>query len=120
MNVFLSQPMRDKSETYILALREMAAEKLREMFPVEQIVILPSYRPELAGKPRLAALAKSIEMMSEADLVVFLPGSKEAQGCRVELYVCREYGIRYAFYDMVKDEIKEGTAFGNLFGKEKD
>lgn len=114
MNVFLSQPMRGKSESYILALREMAAEALRAKYPVENIMILPSYRPEWAGLPRLEALGKSLAMLGEADLVLFLPGSKEAQGCKVELYVCREYGIRYAFYDMVKNEIREGTAFGNV------
>lgn len=117
MKVFLSQPMRGKSETYILALREMAAEALRKKYPVEDVTILPSYRPEWASLPRLEALGQSLALMKEADLVVFLPGSKEAQGCKVELYVCREYGIRYAFYDMVKDTITEGTVFGN---KSKD
>ncbi|MDR3348822.1 MAG: hypothetical protein LBO03_04345 [Acidaminococcales bacterium] len=38
-------------------------------------------------------LAKSIELLAQAEVAIFMPGWEGARGCRIERAVCRDYGI---------------------------
>ena len=111
MKVYFSQPMRGKSETYILALQEMAADALRRHFEEagELVEIIDSYRPEYKDASPLWAIGESLKQMAQADLVAFLPGWAEARGCRVEHYAAYQYRKPYVYYNMTGKELVFGT-----------
>lgn len=93
MKVFLSQKMNGVPEEEILKLRCHMESCLVQVYG--SVDIIDNYHhddaPENAG--RLWYLGRSIQMMAEADLVVFCPGYEEAKGCLIEERVCLEYDI---------------------------
>lgn len=94
MKVFLSHPMHGYTEAEVMALREAAIEKLKPIYG-DGITIIDNYHhddaPENAG--RVWHLGKSIQMMSEADLVVFCSGWVWATGCKIEQDICNRYNL---------------------------
>ena len=100
MKVFLSHAMHGISEEEILKLREEATEYLKKHYGDREIEIIDNYHhddaPEGAG--RLWHLGRSIQMMGDADLVVFWgKGGDRANGVLVEDRVCRLYGIPHIY-----------------------
>lgn len=92
--LFISQPMRDKTEAEIRKAREEAIAICTHQVPEnESLQVIDSYIPGLSdGKP-LKSLAKSLEMMADADLVYFARGWETARGCRIEYAAAVAYGI---------------------------
>lgn len=87
--LFISQPMKGKSDEEILRERNKAiaeAERLCDGF------VSFSQGAPADAKP-LWFLGKSLEILSQADVVYFAPGWKEARGCRIEHQCAVEYGI---------------------------
>lgn len=96
--LFISQPMRDKTKEEILAVRKKAIESAEHYFG-EKFVVLDTYfenAPEDA-KP-LWYLAKSIELLSTADVAYFAKDWENYRGCRIENTCAIEYGI-----DVIED-----------------
>ena len=93
MKVFISQPMKDKTNEQIKETREKLIAKAKERFG-EDIEIIDSFFENAPhdAKP-LWFLAKSIEMLSTADVAYFAKGWEEARGCRIENTCAIEYGI---------------------------
>lgn len=100
--VFISQPMRGKSEEEIRAEREAAVALVEEEYGKGSVRVIDSYHPEWgeelnSGAPeserRVFFLGKSITLLSGADVAVFCKGWADASGCRAEEFVAREYGI---------------------------
>ena len=89
MKAMISQPMRGKSEEEILATRNY----LKEMATQSNFEVIDTLF-DFGDKPAIFYLAKSIEAMSEADVVIFSPGWEEARGCRIEFEIAKEYGKR--------------------------
>jgi hypothetical protein len=91
--LFISQPMRGKSNEEIIAEREKAvkaaAEKLGE--PVEVIDSFFKDAPVTAAP--LWFLGKSLELLADADIIYFCPGWDTARGCKIEHQCAVEYGI---------------------------
>lgn len=91
--LFISQPMRGKSNVEIIAEREKAvksaAEKLGE--PVEVIDSFFKDAPVTAAP--LWFLGKSLELLADADIIYFCPGWDTARGCKIEHQCAVEYGI---------------------------
>lgn len=91
--LFISQPMRGKSNEEIIAERvkavKAAAEKLGE--PVE--VIDSFFKDAPATAAPLWFLGKSLELLADADIVYFCPGWDTARGCKIEHQCAVEYGI---------------------------
>lgn len=91
--LFISQPMRGKSNDEIIAEREKAvkaaAEKLGE--PVE--VIDSFFKDAPATAAPLWFLGKSLEALARADIIYFCPGWDTARGCKIEHQCAVEYGI---------------------------
>lgn len=96
IKVFISQPMKDKSESEILIARDEAITKIKQMFPDDEVVIIDSYfinySPKEGNVP-LKYLAKSIELLADADVVYFCPGWEKARGCVIEYECAFAYGI---------------------------
>ena len=93
MKIMISQPMKGKTNEQI---REERAELVKQL-EAEGHEVVNTVQDISEGKSPIYYLAKSIEMMSEVDGVVFMTGYYNARGCRIEHDVAREYGkfIRY-------------------------
>ena len=96
IKVFISQPMKDKSESEILIARDETITKIKQMFPDDEVVIINSYFMDYSpkeGNIPLKYLAKSIELLADADVVYFCPGWEHARGCIIEYECAFAYGI---------------------------
>ena len=94
MKVFISQPMRGKTDEEIKTERERALETVKNYFPNDSIEVVDSFfeGAPVDAKP-LWFLGKSIEKLSTADIAVFVEGYEDARGCRIEKECAEEYGI---------------------------
>lgn len=99
MKVFLSTPMKGKSEEEIAEYRQKQIELAKVFSREEEIeIIFTKFEMDFdysAVQNRVRFLAESIKKLSEADLVVF-PSTKEIKrnnGCAVEYEVAKRYGI---------------------------
>lgn len=94
MKVFISQPMRDKTNEQIEAERARAVDSIKSKYPDQEIEILDTF---FKDAPHEAAplwfLGKSIQLLGKADLAYFIGDWKNYRGCRTEKTVCDEYGI---------------------------
>lgn len=91
--LFISQPMRGKTDEEILAVRKKAIESAEKLIgePVE--VIDSFFRAAPANAKPLWFLGKSLELLATADVVYFAEGWNEARGCRIEHICAVEYNI---------------------------
>lgn len=91
--LFISQPMKGKSDEEILAEREKAIKSAEELLgePVE--VIDSFFQSAPADARPLWFLGKSLELLSTADVVYFAKGWEKARGCKIENTCAIEYGI---------------------------
>lgn len=91
--LFISQPMKGKTDVEILSERQKAIKKAEEMIgePVELIDSFIQDAP--ADANALWYLAKSLELMSTADIAYFVPGWSDARGCMIEHICSEEYDI---------------------------
>jgi len=99
IKVFISQPMNGKSDEDILNERNRISEYIRKSFKDEDVEILDSYFEDFDDTPLTGAnvalkyLAKSIDILACADLLVLANGWKETRGCVIEEKCARLYGI---------------------------
>lgn len=91
--LFISQPMRGKTDEEILAERKKAIESAERNLgePVE--VIDSFFRNAPVDARPLWFLGKSLELLSTADIAYFAKGWEDARGCRIENQCAIEYGI---------------------------
>lgn len=91
--VYVSQPMRGKSEAQICLERSKAIERARKLLG-EPVDIVPSYDPAFAEITPLECIGKSIELMAQADVAYFVPGWENARGCLIEHECAVMYGVQ--------------------------
>ena len=87
--LFISQPMKGKTDEEILAVREKAIESakkyLKECGEEDEIEVIDSFFQNAPAEARpLWFLAKSLELFSTADVAYFAKGWEDARGCRIE------------------------------------
>lgn len=85
--VYISQPMRGKTDEEILAERDRIRAQLQYDFG--DFIELQTYKQENKGKAPLEALGDGIKLMAQADIVVFAPGWDNNRGCMIE-HLCAE------------------------------
>lgn len=92
--VFISQPMRDKTEQEILEERANVFQVAKESFPDAELInsYFEDYKPT-TGNIALKYLSKSLELLADADVAYFAKGWQDARGCRIENECAIEYGI---------------------------
>lgn len=92
--IFISQPMRGKSNDEIKFERLKAIEWIKGYFKDEEVEIIDSFfeNAPVDMKP-LWYLSKSLELLSEADAAYFVDGWNSARGCNVEHVCAATYGI---------------------------
>lgn len=95
--LFISQPMRGKTEEEIKQEREDALNFAKDVLQ-EDVELIDSYiaedSPQNADKA-LWCLGRSLTMMAEADIVCFAKGWDEARGCKIEHACAVAYGKPY-------------------------
>lgn len=91
--IFISQPMNGKTDEEIKKEREKAIEYVERLLG-EKVEVIDSFfeKAPIGAKP-LWFLGKSIELLSNADVVYFAKGWKEARGCRIEHQCAVEYDM---------------------------
>ena len=91
--LFISQPMKGKTDEEILTERRKAVRSAERQLgePIEVIDSFFQSAP-VDAKP-LWFLGKSLELLSGADIAYFAKGWQEARGCRIENTCAIEYGI---------------------------
>lgn len=94
IKVFISQPMKDKTNEQIEAERKRAVETIKKKYYGEEVEIIDSF---FKGAPHDAKplwfLGKSFELLSTADVAYFVKGWDNYRGCKMEHTAAIEYGI---------------------------
>lgn len=104
MKIFISQPMHGISDNHVERLRGNATRTMKEMFPNEHIEVLdqfhiPDVIPSGVKYDRVFRLGRSIQIMAEADLIVFIGPCVIAKGCSIEYFIAQLYGIPCVYLD---------------------
>jgi hypothetical protein len=97
--LFISQPMRGKTDEEILAVREMAIASAKRQVGEDVEVIDSFFQDAPVDANPMWYLAKSLELLSTADVAYFAKGWEEARGCRIENTCAIEYGIELVIED---------------------
>lgn len=101
MKVFISQPMRGKTDEQIRTEREETVKKIKALYKNHDVEILDTLfndsneiKLESQISRSMYYLGKLIQFMRDADLVYFMKNWKDYRGCRVEHYVAEQYGLK--------------------------
>ena len=92
--LFISQPMRGKTDEEILETREKAIKKAEKQVG-EPVEVIDSFFQEAPADAKpLWFLGKSLELLSGADVAYFAQGWEDARGCVIEHDSALAYGIK--------------------------
>lgn len=106
MKIFISQPMRGKTDAEILAERERAIKAAKAKWGDDVEVLESFFQGAPAEAKPLWFLGESLKVMADADAVIMCEkGVVAARGCRMEFHAADEYEI--PIYYMVDNEIKD-------------
>lgn len=86
MKVMISQPMNGLTDEEIKVVREEVIKVINPEWKVLNTLF------DIEFDNPIYYLAKSIEKLAEADIVVFVPGWEKARGCKVEYEIAKAYG----------------------------
>lgn len=86
MKVMISQPMNGLTDEEIKAVREEVIKVINPEWEVLKTLF------DIEFDNPIYYLAKSIEKLAEADVVVFVPGWEKARGCKIEYEIAKAYG----------------------------
>ena len=94
MKLFISQPMKDKTNEEIKSERNEIIQRVKERYQNEEIEVIDSFFENAPhdAKP-LWFLGKSLELLSTADIAYFAEGWKNYRGCRIEHESAVQYGV---------------------------
>lgn len=92
--LFISQPMSDKSDEEIKAIRARIIEDAKRIVG-DDVEVIDSF---MQGAPHEAKplwfLGKAFELLSTADYAYFADGWSVYKGCNMEHLACEKYGIK--------------------------
>ncbi len=102
MKVFISQAMRGLTDEEILKTREEAIKFAKTTIGLasgDTVEIIDSFfqSAPTEAKP-LWFLGKSLELLSTADVCLFVGDWQNARGCRIEHECCVQYGISRIYF----------------------
>lgn len=93
MKVFISQPMRGLSDQEIILVRQAAKQKIKWMFGEDAEIIDSFFKDAPTEAQPLWYLGKSLQLLSTADVAVFIGDWNKARGCKIEHECAKKYGI---------------------------
>lgn len=107
MKVFISQPMRGKTEEEILEVRNEIMNYATSKYghDIEIVdsffseIINPDFCSESDNLPHpLVLLGESLKLLADADVAIFATDWLKARGCRIEHECCIAYDILVDYY----------------------
>ena len=84
--LFISQPMRGREYDAIMAERKALIADAAVALRTDDVEVLDTYFQHLDKPP--------LQLLADADAVIFAPGWRDARGCRVEHVVASEYDLK--------------------------
>lgn len=99
LRVFVSQPMRDKTDDEIKKERRAAIERVKKEVGEDVEVIDSFFESAPHDAKPLWFLGKSFQLLSTADVVVFVGDWRDYRGCKMEHEAAKQYGIKAMYYD---------------------
>lgn len=98
MKIFISQPMKGKTDEEILSERNRAINKIKETVYEEDVEIVDSFLKDIkvpngVNEP-LYYLGNSLTLLSTANIAYFIKGWNEARGCKIEHECAVQYGLK--------------------------
>ena len=96
--LFISQPMKGKTDKEIEAERVKAVEEAKAVLNDDVEVIDSFFKEAPVDAKPLWFLGKSIELLSGADAAYFAKGWDKYRGCKIEHTCAVEYGIKVIEY----------------------
>ena len=95
--LFISQPMRGLTDEEILKVREEIKNRAEKTIG-ESLELINSffedYPEEIIKYVPVWYLGKSIQLLSQADIVYFGSDWRNARGCKIEYEIANAYGIK--------------------------
>lgn len=107
MKVFISTPMRGRTQEQIRAYRQRQINVLKAMYPEEEIEVIDSVvtdTPPQSANESIWYLGKSISLMSGADTLASPYHSTWYNGCRMERNVAASYGLKIIDLPMLPED----------------
>lgn len=103
IKVFISQPMRDKTNEQIKAERKRALDEIKALYPNEEIEEIQSFFEDAPHDATpLWFLGESIKLLGQADFVYFCKEWDKYRGCIAENTICNLYEIPH-----IEEHVKE-------------
>ena len=96
--LFISQPMKGKTDEEIKAERAKAVEEAKKALNDEVEIIDSFFQGAPVDAKPLWFLGKSLELLSTADVAYFARDWEKYRGCRIEHTAAMEYGIKVIEY----------------------
>jgi Asp-tRNA(Asn)/Glu-tRNA(Gln) amidotransferase A subunit family amidase len=93
--VFISQPMKGKTEEQIRKEREELVKQIEKNGGEVIDSIIPDFDETVYKTAPLVYLSRAIDMLAKADVCIFMHGWEDARGCRIEQNCCEEYNIDF-------------------------
>lgn len=93
MKIFISQPMRGKTDAEILAERERAIKSAKAKWGDDVEVLESFFQDAPAGAKPLWFLGESLKVMADADAVILCPNWHLTRGCIAETSAANWYDI---------------------------
>ena len=91
--LFISQPMKGRTDEEILAVRVEAVEAAQRLLG-EEVRVIDSFIKGAPAEARpLWYLGESLKLLADADVAYFAEGWEDARGCRIEHDCAIAYGI---------------------------
>ena len=91
--LFISQPMKGKTDEEIIHERNVAIRRAKAVLKEDVQVIDSFFEKTPIDANHVWVLSQSIKLLSTADIAYFAVGWDKARGCKIEHEVCIQYGI---------------------------
>ncbi len=99
LRVFVSQPMRGKTDDEIKKERRAAIEHVREEMGEDVGLFDSFWEGATHDEKPLWLLGKAFQLLSRADVAVFVGNWRDYRGCKLEHEAAKQYGIKVMYYD---------------------
>lgn len=96
--LFISQPMKGKTDEEIIKERELAIEEAKKALNDDVTIIDSFFQGAPADAKPLWFLGKSFELLSTADIAYFAKDWEKYRGCKMEHEAAIQYGIQVLEY----------------------
>lgn len=91
--IFISQPMKGKTNDEIKKERELIIRDIEGMMEDEPFEIMDTVFEDFKGATPLKFLAKSLMVLADADMVYFADGWQDTRGCQLEHECAMQYDL---------------------------